>query len=128
MLSYGRIIFLLQANIWFASRFILYLFNKFYALGLRLNHLFSQSLAALLALLTVLGNLRHPLSRTVIITVAFTTLWIYTNIPIYLSLPAVVFAGGVAEHYFPTIEVPCIPPFEVISLYTPRQKVEMKEI
>ena len=101
-----RIILLVQANMWIAGRFILYLFNRFYALGVRLNYFLSQSLAALLALLAVVGNLRHPLSRLVLIIAAFTTLWSYLSIPLCFSLPAVVFTGGLAEHYFPIIKVP----------------------
>ena len=126
-----RIVVLVQANIWIAGRFILYLFNSFYALGVRLSYFLSQSLAVLLALLAVVGNLRHPLSRLVLIIAAFTTLWSYLSVPMCFSLPAVVFAGGLAEHYFPTIEVPYnspFEPFEVISPHTPRQDIELEEL
>ena len=119
-LSRRRIILLVQANIWLACRFVLYLIGRFYALVKRLEYLLSQSAAALLALSAVLGNLRHPITRFVLAVAAFFTLWSCLKLPIYFALPAVLGAAGVFEQYFPTSEVN--------SPYTTGQKVELEEL
>ena len=119
-LSRRRIILLVQANLWLAGRFVLYLIDRFHALVKRLEYLLSQSAAALLALSAVLGNSRHPITRFVLAVTAFFTLWSYLKLPIYLALPAVLGAGGVFEQYFPTSEMN--------NPYSTGQKVELEEL
>lgn len=71
MLSGHRIILLVQGNIWLAGRFVLYVIGRFYVLIRRLQQLLSKSLAALLALSAVLGDLRHPITRLVLCLTVF---------------------------------------------------------
>ena len=94
---------------------MLYFIGRFFALVRRLQVLLSRSVAALLALSAVLGNLRHPLTRFVLTITAFFTLWCYLELPYWFSLPAVLGVGGVFEKYYPT---------EVVNSYFSSQEIE----